>query len=159
LIDFHQKYELTRRIYFAFSSPPSARITPERQTVDQGSSIEIRCTPTGNPTPTIEWSKVGSSLPPTVQVLKQDTNCFIYKIIKSWGKVRNASFYRETMSYFESTSLQSVTEEYMFVKSKIQLERVWLLQLLKLKDARLHLLKCTQVVDKPWSAMEGNFPN
>lgn len=50
------------------SAPPSARIEPERQTVAQGSVIEIRCIATGNPTPTIEWSKVGGQLPSAASV-------------------------------------------------------------------------------------------
>lgn len=48
------------------SLPPSARIEPERQTVAQGSLIEIRCVATGNPSPQIEWSKVGGSIPDNV---------------------------------------------------------------------------------------------
>jgi len=54
--------------YYRLSTPPSARIEPERQTVSQGTEIEIRCVPTGNPTPTIEWTKVGGSIANSVQV-------------------------------------------------------------------------------------------
>ena len=50
------------------SAPPSARIEPERQTVAQGTEIEIRCIPSGSPVPSIQWSKVGGNLPPSVLV-------------------------------------------------------------------------------------------
>ncbi|CAG7687954.1 unnamed protein product [Allacma fusca] len=51
---------------FQTSTPPDARIEPERQTVEQGKPFEIICIISGNPTPTIEWTKVGSDLPSTL---------------------------------------------------------------------------------------------
>ncbi|CAL8147958.1 unnamed protein product [Orchesella dallaii] len=66
--DSGQTTQAQARLSVSFlSSPPSARIEPERQTIAQGSFIEIRCVPTGNPSPVIEWSKVGSTLPDSVQ--------------------------------------------------------------------------------------------
>ncbi|XP_035706486.1 basement membrane-specific heparan sulfate proteoglycan core protein isoform X3 [Folsomia candida] len=63
-----QTTQAQARLSVAFiGSPPSAKITPERQTVAQGNPIEILCTPTGSPPPQIEWSKVGGSLPSSVQ--------------------------------------------------------------------------------------------
>ncbi|GFR30669.1 pikachurin, partial [Trichonephila clavata] len=39
-------------------SPPTARVEPERQTIMQGSSGELRCIVGGIPRPTVSWSKV-----------------------------------------------------------------------------------------------------
>ncbi|GFQ77560.1 basement membrane-specific heparan sulfate proteoglycan core protein, partial [Trichonephila clavata] len=43
-------------------SPPTARVEPERQTIMQGSSGELRCIVGGIPRPTVSWSKVGADL-------------------------------------------------------------------------------------------------
>ncbi|XP_064212839.1 basement membrane-specific heparan sulfate proteoglycan core protein [Tribolium castaneum] len=48
------------------TSPPSAKVSPERITISQGSSTELRCDATGSPTPTIKWTRVGSELPPHI---------------------------------------------------------------------------------------------
>ncbi|CAG7838540.1 unnamed protein product [Allacma fusca] len=55
-----------RLVVSYIGSPPTARIEPERQTVAQGTQVEIRCIASGNPTPTVEWTKVGSSLPTSI---------------------------------------------------------------------------------------------
>ncbi|KAF2367998.1 Laminin G domain [Trinorchestia longiramus] len=39
---------------------PTVRIEPDRQTVNQGSTAEVRCIASGSPQPTISWSKVNS---------------------------------------------------------------------------------------------------
>lgn len=43
-------------------SPPNARVEPERQTLMQGTSGELRCIVSGIPKPTVTWSKVGADL-------------------------------------------------------------------------------------------------
>ncbi|XP_044266423.1 basement membrane-specific heparan sulfate proteoglycan core protein isoform X17 [Tribolium madens] len=48
------------------TSPPSAKVSPERITISQGSSTELHCDATGSPTPTIKWTRVGSELPPHI---------------------------------------------------------------------------------------------
>ncbi|CAG0883138.1 unnamed protein product [Darwinula stevensoni] len=48
--------------------PPTVQIEPERQTVSQGTSATITCTASGDPRPTITWSKVGEDLPPNIRV-------------------------------------------------------------------------------------------
>lgn len=45
---------------FGFSVYPTARVTPERVTVSQGSLIEVRCDVTGSPPPLIKWTKLHS---------------------------------------------------------------------------------------------------
>ncbi|GAB6018614.1 hypothetical protein CHUAL_000299 [Chamberlinius hualienensis] len=47
---------------------PTARIDPDNQLVAQGSSIELYCQVNGEPTPTVEWSKAGESLPANHQI-------------------------------------------------------------------------------------------
>ncbi|XP_059491072.1 basement membrane-specific heparan sulfate proteoglycan core protein isoform X8 [Neocloeon triangulifer] len=49
-------------------NPPSVRIEPERQTIVQGTSGELRCIATGNPTPIVTWSKVNDDFGRNVQV-------------------------------------------------------------------------------------------
>lgn len=41
---------------------PTALVTPAKQTVDEGSSAILSCQVTGEPVPTIQWSKVGGAL-------------------------------------------------------------------------------------------------
>jgi hypothetical protein len=43
--------------------PPSAKVSPERITISQGSSTELQCDATGSPAPTIKWTRLGSELP------------------------------------------------------------------------------------------------
>lgn len=49
-------------------APLTARIEPETQTISQGTIGELRCTATGDPTPTIRWSKLNEQLGSNVQV-------------------------------------------------------------------------------------------
>ncbi|XP_054159296.1 basement membrane-specific heparan sulfate proteoglycan core protein-like isoform X2 [Oppia nitens] len=49
---------------------PTAKIEPERQTIVQGHSGQLRCITSGNPIPTISWQKVGDDLIP----LRHKTN-------------------------------------------------------------------------------------
>lgn len=37
---------------------PTVRMEPERLTISQGNSMELRCVTTGDPRPTITWTKV-----------------------------------------------------------------------------------------------------
>ena len=46
----------------SYRGPPSVRIEPEEQTIGQGSSTELRCIGSGEPAPSLEWSKVGEDL-------------------------------------------------------------------------------------------------
>ncbi|XP_037075728.1 basement membrane-specific heparan sulfate proteoglycan core protein-like isoform X4 [Pollicipes pollicipes] len=50
------------------SNPPTARIEPDRQTVAQGTVIELRCQADGSPAPEVRWSKAGGPLPERAQV-------------------------------------------------------------------------------------------
>ena len=43
---------------------PTAKIEPERQTIVQGQSGQLKCITSGNPVPTISWQKIGSDLVP-----------------------------------------------------------------------------------------------
>jgi hypothetical protein len=43
-----------------FRGPPTARIEPERQTVSQGTTAELRCLTSGEPS-SVRWSKVGEA--------------------------------------------------------------------------------------------------
>ncbi|GFS51261.1 basement membrane-specific heparan sulfate proteoglycan core protein [Trichonephila inaurata madagascariensis] len=56
-------------------SPPTARVEPERQTIMQGSSGELRCIVGGIPRPTVSWSKVGADLSNRHRV--QEDNLYI----------------------------------------------------------------------------------
>ena len=51
-----------RLTVLAYRGPPSVRIEPEEQTIGQGSRAEVRCIVSGNPQPSIVWSKVGEDL-------------------------------------------------------------------------------------------------
>lgn len=42
---------------------PTAKVTPERMNIAQGTSTELRCDATGSPAPTIKWTRVGTELP------------------------------------------------------------------------------------------------
>lgn len=44
------------------SGPPTVTVVPEEQTIGQGSSTELRCIGSGDPMPTLEWSKVGEDM-------------------------------------------------------------------------------------------------
>ncbi|XP_065579048.1 basement membrane-specific heparan sulfate proteoglycan core protein-like isoform X5 [Artemia franciscana] len=52
----------------AHRGPPTVRLEPEKQTVSQGTACEIRCFATGDPTPTIRWSKVNEEISPNIQI-------------------------------------------------------------------------------------------
>ncbi|XP_074025385.1 basement membrane-specific heparan sulfate proteoglycan core protein isoform X7 [Leptinotarsa decemlineata] len=41
---------------------PTARVSPDRLTLSQGQSTEIRCVTTGIPTPSVKWTKLGGEL-------------------------------------------------------------------------------------------------
>ncbi|CAB3365825.1 Hypothetical predicted protein [Cloeon dipterum] len=51
-----------------YGSPPSVRIEPERQTIVQGTSGELRCIASGEPTPTVTWSKINDDMSRSVQI-------------------------------------------------------------------------------------------
>ena len=44
------------------SGPPTVTIQPEEQTIGQGANSQLRCLGSGNPAPTLTWSKVGEDL-------------------------------------------------------------------------------------------------
>jgi hypothetical protein len=46
----------------AYRGPPTVRIEPEEQTIGQGGRAELRCIASGDPAPTVLWSKVGEDL-------------------------------------------------------------------------------------------------
>ncbi|KAK3867232.1 hypothetical protein Pcinc_027289 [Petrolisthes cinctipes] len=54
----------TRIIIIATSvgSIPTVRMQPERQTISQGNSVELMCITTGDPRPTITWTKVNEDI-------------------------------------------------------------------------------------------------
>lgn len=43
-----------------FSTYPTARVQPERITISQGSTVEVRCEATGSPPPLVKWTKLHS---------------------------------------------------------------------------------------------------
>lgn len=43
-----------------FRSYPSAKVKPERVTVSQGSTVEVRCEASGSPPPLVKWTKLHS---------------------------------------------------------------------------------------------------
>ncbi|KAG8239776.1 hypothetical protein J437_LFUL019414, partial [Ladona fulva] len=55
----------------AFRSPPTVHIEPDRQTLPQGTSAELRCIAAGDPTPSIRWSKAGEEFSSNVQIIGQ----------------------------------------------------------------------------------------
>lgn len=48
--------------------PPTVRIEPDRQTISQGTSAELRCLANGDPSPSVRWSKVGEDFSSSVSV-------------------------------------------------------------------------------------------
>ena len=52
----------------AHRGPPTVRIEPDRQTISQGTSAELRCLASGDPTPSVRWSKVGEDFSNSVSV-------------------------------------------------------------------------------------------
>ncbi|XP_071451008.1 basement membrane-specific heparan sulfate proteoglycan core protein [Hetaerina americana] len=55
----------------SFRSPPTVRIEPNRQNIPQGTSAELRCLASGDPTPSIRWSKAGQDFSSNVQIIGQ----------------------------------------------------------------------------------------
>ncbi|XP_046397627.1 basement membrane-specific heparan sulfate proteoglycan core protein-like isoform X3 [Ischnura elegans] len=55
----------------SFRSPPTVRIEPDRQTIPQGTLAELRCLASGDPTPSIRWSKAAQELGSNVQIIGQ----------------------------------------------------------------------------------------
>jgi len=51
-----------RLLVSSFSGPPSVYIDPEEQTIGQGDRTELRCVGSGDPPPSLEWTKVGEDL-------------------------------------------------------------------------------------------------
>jgi hypothetical protein len=51
-----------RLTVLTYRGPPTVRIDPEEQTIGQGSRAQLRCIATGDPQPTLVWSKVGEDL-------------------------------------------------------------------------------------------------
>ena len=49
---------------------PTVTVDPERQTISQGQTGSVRCVVTGNPTPSVRWSKVNGELSNRHQVSK-----------------------------------------------------------------------------------------
>jgi hypothetical protein len=52
------------------------RIEPETQTISQGAVGELRCTVTGDPTPTIRWTKLNEELGSNIQASHDGVLCF-----------------------------------------------------------------------------------
>lgn len=46
--------------FVVFSSYPTAKVTPGRLTISQGSTVEVQCEATGNPPPLVKWTKLQS---------------------------------------------------------------------------------------------------
>ena len=49
----------------ARGGPPTASISPEYRTIGQGETVEIVCLTSGDPPPSVTWSRVGGDLPTT----------------------------------------------------------------------------------------------
>ena len=73
-------------------SIPTVRIEPDRQTVNQGSSAEVRCIAYGDPAPMITWSKVNEEFSSRISV-DGDTL-----------KIDNAQIYDRGMYVCDATS-------------------------------------------------------
>lgn len=52
----------------AYRGPPTVRIEPDRQTISQGTSAELRCLAVGDPSPTVRWTKVGEDFTSNILV-------------------------------------------------------------------------------------------
>jgi hypothetical protein len=59
--------EARQQLLCIHRAPPTVRIEPETQTVSQGAVGELRCTATGDPAPTVRWSKLNEELGSNVQ--------------------------------------------------------------------------------------------
>jgi len=57
-----QKAQARVTVQGSGGSPPTVRIEPERQTIGQGKSTELKCLATGNPPPKVTWTKAGEDL-------------------------------------------------------------------------------------------------
>ena len=51
----------------AYTSMPTASISPERTTISQGETLVLKCATSGDPKPSVIWTKVGSQLGLNVQ--------------------------------------------------------------------------------------------
>ena len=67
----YKQQSQARVTVLAFRGPPTARIEPDRQTISQGTSAELRCLAVGDPSPTVRWTKVGEDFTNNVLVLLQ----------------------------------------------------------------------------------------
>lgn len=43
------------------------KVSPERTTITQGSSVQLQCSVSGFPIPTIKWTKVGEQFRPNIE--------------------------------------------------------------------------------------------
>ena len=57
-----------RLTVLSYNAPPTVRIEPDRQTISQGTSAELRCLAVGEPSPSIRWTKVGEDFSNNVLV-------------------------------------------------------------------------------------------
>ncbi|XP_050723887.1 basement membrane-specific heparan sulfate proteoglycan core protein-like isoform X5 [Eriocheir sinensis] len=48
--------------------PPTVQIRPDRRTINQGTNVEVFCQATGDPPPTVTWTKVNEPLSPRTTV-------------------------------------------------------------------------------------------
>lgn len=79
-LQHHLYFILIKRIFFSYKgytvdffflykdTAPTVRIEPERQTVGTGTTGSLRCIATGEPRPTIVWSRANGQLSSNHQV-------------------------------------------------------------------------------------------
>lgn len=60
-------YGYSRVTVVSSNTPPTLRVEPEQQVISQGASIEIKCTVSGEPKPSVKWTKVGDEFGPNIQ--------------------------------------------------------------------------------------------
>ena len=63
----------TKIYLFNFTALPSASIKPHKILVDVNGNVEIPCTVTGIPPPSISWNKEGGNLPQNAKVTEGGT--------------------------------------------------------------------------------------
>ena len=75
-----------RLTVLSYNAPPTVRIEPDRQTISQGTSAELRCLAVGEPPPSIRWTKVGEDFSNNVLVTGP-----VLRVVNAM--VRNRSMY------------------------------------------------------------------
>ena len=57
-----------------FRAPPQVSVQPEQQTIGQGEEVTLTCSASGDPRPTISWTKVGEELSASPRISVEGDN-------------------------------------------------------------------------------------